>query len=100
MSNTTQDNSTTSDKCNISDKTDQVGRQQQSSSTSLASKLGSEYIGAVASGDARQINGDVGLEGGRRDYTVQYIEPQAKNESRQINGGISGKVLEGLLKNR
>ena len=51
--------------------------------------LGHEYIKAVVRGRARQINGNVGVGAVQGHTGNRYIEPEANDDSLQVNGELS-----------
>ena len=63
-----------------------------------ASYEGHKYDFATASNDARQVNGDVGLENGGRSRRNIYKKVKATGKCRQVNGNLSGNVAKELLK--
>lgn len=56
-----------------------------------------EYIRALATEKARQINGDVGFEPGTPSSFGRYTEPTARDEATQINGAVSADALRILF---
>ncbi|KAH8789967.1 prion-inhibition and propagation-domain-containing protein [Hyaloscypha sp. PMI_1271] len=64
------------------------------SNTNPSSTFGHEYVSAVATQRAIQINGDVGLEEQMgKGPGNKYVNPKATGESLQINGGVSAAGL-------
>jgi hypothetical protein len=75
-------------------------RQEATGGHTLGTVLGHEYIKAVVSGRALQINGDVGVERKPGVQGNRYVQPEARNESTQVNGATSAEALQAILKSR
>lgn len=65
------------------------GRVETTASAPAPASLGHEYIKAVVRGRARQINGNVGVGAVQGHTGNRYIEPEANDDSLQVNGELS-----------
>lgn len=57
---------------------------------------GHKYDSITASNDARQVNGDMGLENGGRSRRNIYKGVKATGKSRQVNGNLSENNAKGF----
>ena len=56
------------------------------------------YDSVIATNDARQANGDLGLENGGHSRRHTYRRPKAARNSRQVNGNLSKDVAIEFLR--
>jgi len=63
-----------------------------------ASHEGHKYDSVIATNDARQVNGDMGLENGGRSQRNLYRGLKAMEKCRQVNGNLSEGVAKEFWK--